>query len=74
MGGAVNGGKFLGTAPEIGLTHTQQVGSGRLLPSTAVDQLGAELAAWFGVSATDVNTVLPNAKNFDLYKLGLFKS
>ena len=74
MGGAVSGGKFLGTAPEIGLTHNQQVGSGRLLPSTAVDQLGAELAAWFGVSATDVKTVLPNAKNFDLYKLGLFKS
>ena len=74
MGGAVNGGKFLGTAPEIGLTHNQQVGSGRLIPSTAVDQLGAELAAWFGVSATDVKTVLPNAKNFDLYKLGLFKS
>ncbi len=74
MGGAVDGGKFLGTAPEIGLTHNQQVGSGRLLPSTAVDQLGAELAAWFGVSATDIKTVLPNAKNFDLYKLGLFKS
>jgi uncharacterized protein (DUF1501 family) len=74
MGGAVSGGKFLGTAPEIGLTHNQQVGSGRLLPSTAVDQLGAELAAWFGVSATDVKTVLPNAKNFDLYKLGLFKA
>jgi uncharacterized protein (DUF1501 family) len=74
MSGAVNGGTILGTAPEIGLTHNQQVGSGRLLPSTAVDQLGAELAAWFGVSATDVKTVLPNAKNFDLYKLGLFKS
>ena len=74
MGGAVNGGKFLGTAPEIGLTHNQQVGSGRLIPSTAVDQLGAELAAWFGVSATDVKTVLPNARNFDLYKLGLFKA
>ena len=74
MGGAVNGGKFLGTTPEIGLTHNQQVGSGRLIPSTAVDQLGAELAAWFGVSATDVKTVLPNAKNFDLYKLGLFKA
>ena len=74
MGGAVDGGKWIGTAPEIGLTHNQQVGSGRLIPSTAVDQLGAELAAWFGVSATDVRTVLPNAKNFDLYKLGLFKA
>ena len=74
MGGAVNGGKFLGTAPEIGLTHNQQVGSGRLIPSTSVDQLGAELAAWFGVSATDVKTVLPNSRNFDLYKLGIFKA
>ena len=74
MGGAVNGGKFLGTAPEIGLTHNQQVGSGRLLPSTSVDQLGAELAAWFGVSATDIRTVLPNSRNFDLYKLGIFKA
>ena len=73
MSGAVNGGQFLGTAPEIGLSHNQQVGSGRLLPSTSIDQMGAELAAWFGVSATDVKTVLPNARNFDLYKLGIFK-
>ncbi len=73
MGGAVAGGQFLGVAPEIGLTHNQQVGSGRLLPSTSVDQMGAELAAWFGVSQTDVKTVLPNARNFDLYKIGLFR-
>lgn len=73
MGGAVAGGQFLGVAPEIGLTHNQQVGSGRLLPSTSVDQMGAELAAWFGVSQTDVKTVLPNASNFDLYKLSMFK-
>jgi uncharacterized protein (DUF1501 family) len=73
MGGAVAGGQFLGVAPEIGLTHNQQVGSGRLLPSTSVDQMGAELAAWFGVSQTDVKTVLPNASNFDLYKIGLFR-
>jgi uncharacterized protein (DUF1501 family) len=74
MGGAVDGGKYMGVAPEIGLTHNQQVGSGRLLPSTSVDQMGAELAAWFGVSQTDMKTVLPNASNFDLYKLGLFKA
>jgi hypothetical protein len=44
------------------------------LPSTAIEQLGAELATWFGVSSTDVKTVLPNASKFDLNKLGLFKS
>jgi hypothetical protein len=44
------------------------------LPTTAVDQLAAELAGWFGVSPLDVKTVLPNASHFDLYKLGLFKT
>jgi len=73
MGGAVAGGQFFGVAPEIGLTHNAQVGSGRLLPSTSVDQLGAELAAWFGVSSSDVRTVLPNSSYFDLYKLNIFK-
>lgn len=74
MGGAVQGGQYFGQAPEIGITHNAQVGSGRLLPSTSIDQMGAELAQWFGVSKTDMPAVLPNAKNFDLYKLGLFKA
>ena len=71
MGGAVKGKTFYGIAPEIGLTHSQQVGSGRLLPSTSIDQMGAELARWLGVSTSDMAIVLPNAGNFDLYKLGL---
>ncbi|NBP36452.1 MAG: DUF1501 domain-containing protein [Betaproteobacteria bacterium] len=74
MGGAVDGGKYAGVAPEIGLNHNEQVGGGRLLPSTSVDQFGAEVGAWFGVSKSDISTVLPNARYFDLYKLGLFKS
>lgn len=73
MGGAVNGGRFFGEAPPIGVNHTQQVGSGRLLPSTAVDQMAAELARWFGVSDTDMAAVLPNSGNFDKYGLGLMK-
>lgn len=73
MGGKVNGNSFFGTAPEIGLTHIQQVGSGRLLPSTANDQVSAELARWFGVSVTDMSTVLPNSGNFNLHQLGLMK-
>lgn len=71
MGGAVNGKAFYGTAPEIGLSHSQQVGSGRLLPSTSIEQLAAELARWMGVSPSDMPMVLPNSGNFDLYKLGL---
>jgi len=74
MGGAVDGGKYLGSAPEIGLGHDQQVGGGRLLPSTSVDQFGAEIAAWFGVNRSDIRTIFPNSVHFDLYKLGLFRT
>ena len=74
MGGAVNGGRFFGKAPPLGVTHDEQVGSGRLLPSTSVDQMGAELARWFGVSDTDMATVLPNSVNFDLHRLGMMKA
>ena len=74
MGGAVQGARYFGQAPEIGISHNGQVGSGRLLPSTSTDQMAAELALWFGVSKTDMAAVLPNAKNFDLYQLGFFKT
>jgi uncharacterized protein (DUF1501 family) len=34
MGGAVNGGRFYGTAPHVSMQSNDQVGQGRLLPST----------------------------------------
>ncbi len=73
VGGAVNGGRFFGKAPLIGTTHNDQVGSGRLLPSTSIEQLGVELARWFGVSDSDMSSVFPHAKNFNLHKLGIMK-
>ena len=33
MGGAVNGGRFYGTAPHVSIETDDQVGQGRLLPS-----------------------------------------
>jgi uncharacterized protein (DUF1501 family) len=72
MGGAVQGGKFWGQAPEISLQSTDQVGQGRLLPTTSVDQLGVALAKWFGVSDSDVPLVFASARNFDLNRLSLF--
>lgn len=74
MGGAVNGGRFYGTAPPIGVTHNQQVGSGRLLPTTSTEQMSAEIARWFGVSNADMPDVLPNARYFDLHRLGMLRS
>jgi uncharacterized protein (DUF1501 family) len=71
MGGAVNGQRFYGTFPIMGLNNADEVGSGRLLPSTAVDQYAATLARWFGVdSESDLRLVLPNVGNFDSANLG----
>ncbi|MEI9927287.1 MAG: DUF1501 domain-containing protein [Sphingomonas sp.] len=70
VGGAVKGGRFYGTAPKISITSDDQVGQGRLLPSTSVDQYAATLARWFGVPDGEMATVLPNIGNFDKRNLG----
>lgn len=70
MGGAVNGGRFYGTAPHVSLQSDDQVGQGRLLPSTSVDQFAATLARWFGCSATELPGILPNVKNYSNTSLG----
>lgn len=65
LGGAVHGQRFYGTAPVIGNNGVDDVGQGRLLPSTSVDQLAATLGRWFGVSDSDLLTVLPNLHNWN---------
>ena len=70
MGGAVNGGRFYGTAPHVSVETDDQVGHGRLLPSTAVDQFGATLAQWFGCAASELPGIFPNIGNFSNTSLG----
>ena len=65
MGGAVKGQRIYGTPPAIGNGTPDDVGQGRLLPSLSVDQYAATLAQWFGVSNTDLTTVLPNIGNYN---------
>lgn len=70
MGGAVKGQQYYGTFPIMGLNNNDEVGSGRLLPTTSVEQYGATLARWFGVSDTNMRLVLPNIGNFSNANLG----
>jgi uncharacterized protein (DUF1501 family) len=70
MGGAVQGKRFYGTAPAVANNGPDDVGQGRLLPSISVDQLGGTLGRWFGVSDTELNTVMPNLRNFTARDLG----
>ena len=70
LGGAVQGGKFYGTAPKISVTSNDQVGQGRLLPTTSVDQYGSTLALWFGAGASELTSVFPNIGRCGAANLG----
>jgi uncharacterized protein (DUF1501 family) len=65
MGGAVNGRALYGQAPAVADNGPDDVGQGRLLPTTSVDQFASTMASWFGVSAGDMPTVLPNIGNYN---------
>lgn len=65
LGGAVNGGRYYGTPPVVANNGPDDVGQGRLLPSTSVDQYAATLGKWFGISDADLLAVLPNLRNWN---------
>jgi len=65
LGGAVNGGRYYGTPPVVANGGPDDVGQGRLLPSTSVDQYAATMGKWLGISDTDLLTVLPNLGNWN---------
>lgn len=71
MGGAVKGGRYYGTHPEIALDGPGFVDNGRLLPTLAVDQLGAALGGWFGAGKEELGMVFPNLRNFDAGGVGV---
>jgi uncharacterized protein (DUF1501 family) len=70
VGGAVKGRVIYGVFPETGVGHDRDVGSGSLLPAISVDQYGATLASWFGLSPTQIVDVFPNIRNFSTANVG----
>jgi uncharacterized protein (DUF1501 family) len=64
VGGAVRGQEIYGSYPSLAINGTQDVGGGRLIPSTSADQYAATLARWFGVSDALLPQVAPNVSNF----------
>ncbi len=72
LGGAVNGKRYYGTAPIVADDGPDDVGQGRLLPTTSVEQLAATLGGWLGVGDSDLLAILPNLSHFDagVRKLG----
>ncbi len=65
LGGAVNGKRFYGTAPAVASNGPDDVGQGRLLPTTSIDQYAATLGKWLGASDSDLLSLLPNLAHFN---------
>jgi len=65
MGDSVNGKDMYGNYPSLALNGNYTLNNrGILLPTTPTDTLFAELAKWFGVSNSDLNSIFPNLSNF----------
>ena len=82
LGGSVIGGDFYGMNTSNGTPFPSLVRNGpddadststargRWIPTTSVDEFSSTLATWFGVSASDMPTVLPNIGHFAHPDLG----
>lgn len=74
VGGAVNGRDLYGSYPTLEIGGTEDVGGGRMIPSTSADQYAATLAKWFGIPDIDLDIVAPNLVNFAQRDLGFMIS
>ncbi|MFO1327774.1 MAG: DUF1501 domain-containing protein [Rubrivivax sp.] len=70
-GGAVNGRDIYGRFPVTTTGTADDVGSGRLLPSTSVTELAADLGGWMGLTRNELGVVLPGLGNFPSTPIGL---
>lgn len=66
VGGAVKGKRFYGVPPALASNGPDDIGQGRLLPTTSVDQYAATLGSWLGVSDNNLLSVLPNLVNYNI--------
>ncbi|SMF53909.1 Uncharacterized conserved protein, DUF1501 family [Alteromonadaceae bacterium Bs31] len=74
MGDAVKGADIFGTMPDLAIGSNDDMGEGRIIPTTSMDQYGATLASWFGLQGSAFAEVFPNLLNFDTTDLGFMKS
>ena len=70
VGGAVKGGELYGAYPLLEIGGENDIGGGRLIPTTSTDQYTATLARWFGIPEADLSRVAPNIDNFAVRDLG----
>ncbi|BDM65436.1 hypothetical protein NFHSH190041_28880 [Shewanella sp. NFH-SH190041] len=65
VGGAVKGATIYGDIPVSEFDHAQDIGGGRLVPTSAIDQYAADFATWMGLNDTQILQLFPNLTNFN---------
>lgn len=74
MGDGVRGGEIFGTMPELVIGSNDDIGEGRIIPTTSVDQYAATLGRWYGLTSAQVADTFPSLANFNTPDLGFMKS
>ncbi len=65
MGAPVTGGVVRGAFPSLVIDGNDDIGrGGRIFPKLSADEYFCEMLRWFGVTAGDMDRVLPNIRNF----------
>ena len=65
VGGAIKGGRVLGTYPsDLSEGNPLDIGRGRMLPTLPWEAVWSGVLEWFGIEASQMDTVLPNRQNF----------
>ena len=70
IGDAVAGREMYGAYPLLEINGPDDVGGGRIIPTTSADQYAATLSKWFGIPDADLASVAPNIENFVQRDLG----
>jgi len=73
FGGALAGARLIGRFPVLQVGGPDDAGQGVWIPTTSVDQLGGELARWFGADPNNVDAVFPRLQYFER-SIGLMSS
>jgi uncharacterized protein (DUF1501 family) len=71
LGGAVKGGRIVGSFPMPALGTSLDVGEGRLLPAISSDAYVATLATWMGATPAEVASIVPNLSRFSTQSIDL---
>ncbi len=70
LGGPVAGRDIYGTMPRLEIGGPDDATGGRIIPTQSVDQYGATLLRWFGLTEPQIDQALPNLRNFAVRDLG----